>query len=62
MYKYISVYQFECIKILEEVMLLNAEQEIPLKWASEQDKDPKLSNVFNAPNKRFEGMEWQLVP
>ena len=33
--------QFQYIKILEEVMLPYAEEEMPLKWVFQQDNDPK---------------------
>uniref|UniRef100_A0A8D0DCW5 Uncharacterized protein n=1 Tax=Sander lucioperca TaxID=283035 RepID=A0A8D0DCW5_SANLU len=32
---------FQYIKILEEVMLSYAEEEMPLKWVFQQDNDPK---------------------
>ena len=33
--------QSEDIRILEEVMLPYAEEEMPLKWVFQQDNDPK---------------------
>ena len=33
--------QFEYIKILEQIMLPYAEEEMPLKWVFQQDNDPK---------------------
>ena len=33
--------QFEYIRILEEVMLPYAEEEMPLRWTFQQDNDPK---------------------
>lgn len=33
--------QFEYIKIIEEVVLSYAEEEIPLKWVFQQDNEPK---------------------
>lgn len=53
--------QFEYIKILEEIMLHYAEEEMPLKWVFQQDNNPKYTSKWATPwfqLKRIEVMEW----
>ena len=45
--------QFEYIETLEEIMLQYAEEEMPLKWAFEQDNGPK--HTILVPDKKDRG-------
>ena len=50
---------FEYIKILEEIMLPYAKEEMPLKWGFQQDNDPKhISKRSCLQTERIEVMEW----
>uniref|UniRef100_A0A3B5REE9 Tc1-like transposase DDE domain-containing protein n=1 Tax=Xiphophorus maculatus TaxID=8083 RepID=A0A3B5REE9_XIPMA len=53
--------QFEYTRIREEVMLLYAEEEMPLKWVFQQDSDPihtsKRAKSWLQKN-RIQVMEW----